>query len=64
MSQEVDGIFLEALLPLLPRLRGLHVIGCPKALHTAVIKAATTHTPSLKEFSFTVFVRPCFIGHL
>lgn len=55
MSQEVNGIFLEALLPLLPRLRGLHVIGCPKASHTVVIKAATTHTPLLKEFSFTVF---------
>lgn len=55
MSQEVNGIFLEVLLPLLPRLRGLHVIGCPKASHTVVIKAATTHTPLLKEFSFTVF---------
>ncbi|KAG1778702.1 hypothetical protein EV702DRAFT_1091226 [Suillus placidus] len=55
MSQEVNGIFLEALLPLLPRLRGLHVIGCSKAPHTVVIKAATTHTPSLKEFSFTIF---------
>ncbi|KAG1776571.1 hypothetical protein EV702DRAFT_1109380 [Suillus placidus] len=43
------------LLPLLPRLRGLHVIGCSKAPHTVVIKAATTHTPSLKEFSFTIF---------
>ncbi|KAG1789158.1 uncharacterized protein HD556DRAFT_1297242 [Suillus plorans] len=55
MSQEVNGILLEALLPLLPRLRGLHLIGCPKAPHTVVIKAATTHTPSLKEFSFTIF---------
>jgi hypothetical protein len=55
MSQEVNGIFLEELLPLLPRLRGLHVIGCSKAPHTVVIKAATTHTPSLKEFSFTIF---------
>lgn len=55
MSQEVNGIFLEALLPLLPRLRGLHIIGCSKAPHTVVIKAATTHTPSLKEFSFTIF---------
>lgn len=55
MSQEVNGVLLEALLPLLPRLRGLHVIGCSKAPHTVVIKAATTHTPSLKEFSFTIF---------
>lgn len=55
MSQEVNGIFLEALLPLLPRLRGLHVIGCSKAPHTVVIKAATTHAPLLKEFSFTIF---------
>ncbi|KAG1737575.1 uncharacterized protein EDB91DRAFT_1140778 [Suillus paluster] len=55
MSQEVNGVFLEALLPLLPRLRGLHIVGCSKASHTAVIKAATTHTPSLKELSFTIF---------
>lgn len=55
MSQEVNDILLEALLPLLPRLLGLHVIGCSKAPHTVVIKAATTHIPSLKEFSFTIF---------
>ncbi|KAG2136020.1 hypothetical protein DEU56DRAFT_737355 [Suillus clintonianus] len=55
MSQEVNGVFLEALLPLLPRLRGLHVVGCSKAPHTAVIKATTTHTPSLKALSFTIF---------
>jgi len=64
MSQEVNDIILEALLPLLPRLLGLHVIGCSKAPHTVVIKAATTHIPSLKEFSFTIFVRPCFVGCL
>ncbi|KAG1721443.1 hypothetical protein EDB19DRAFT_1646450 [Suillus lakei] len=58
MSQEVNGMFLEALLPLLPRLRGLHVIGCSKVPHTVVIKAATTHTPTLKEFSFTIFENP------
>ncbi|KAG1859282.1 hypothetical protein F4604DRAFT_1793244 [Suillus subluteus] len=58
MSQEVNGMLLEALLPLLPRLRGLHVIGCSKAPHAVVIKAATTHTPLLKEFSFTIFENP------
>ncbi|OAX42222.1 hypothetical protein K503DRAFT_734052 [Rhizopogon vinicolor AM-OR11-026] len=55
MSQEVNGVVLEALLPMLPRLRGLHVIGCSKASHLVVIKAVAAHTPLLKELSFTIF---------
>jgi hypothetical protein len=58
MSQEVNGVILEALLPMLPRLRGLHIIGCSKASHLVVIKAAAAYTPLLKELSFTIFVCP------
>ena len=56
MSQEVNDVVLEAMLPMLPRLRGLHIIGCSKASHSVVIKAAEAHAPLLKELSFTIFV--------
>ena len=61
MSQEANGVVLEALLPSLPHLRGLHVIGCPKASHSVVIPAVVAHAPLLKELSFTIFVCPFFI---
>ncbi|KAF8836995.1 hypothetical protein BDN67DRAFT_936054 [Paxillus ammoniavirescens] len=54
MSQDIDGTMLNITLAQLPRLRGLHIIGCPRVTHTVVLKALS-HTPDLRELSFTIF---------
>lgn len=56
MAQDMDATVLNATLAQLPRLRGLHVIGCPRITHIIVLKALT-HTPDLRELTFTIFVR-------
>ena len=55
MSQDTDPVLLSATLAQLPRLRGLHVIGCPRISHTTVLRALS-YTPDLRELSFTIFV--------
>ncbi|KAN0094643.1 hypothetical protein V8E55_002930 [Tylopilus felleus] len=54
MAQDMDATVLNATLAQLPRLRGLHVIGCPRITHIIVLKALT-HTPDLRELTFTIF---------
>ncbi|KAF9224869.1 hypothetical protein BS17DRAFT_779199 [Gyrodon lividus] len=54
MSQDIDEFVLNNTLAELPRLRGLHVIGCPRITHTVVLKALS-HTPDLRGLSFTIF---------
>ncbi|KAF8128660.1 hypothetical protein EV363DRAFT_1451638 [Boletus edulis] len=54
MSQDMDATVLNATLAHLPRLRGLHVIGCPRITHITVLKALS-HTPDIRELSFTIF---------
>ncbi|KIJ63567.1 hypothetical protein HYDPIDRAFT_40977 [Hydnomerulius pinastri MD-312] len=54
MSHDIDGSVLNNTLAQLPRLRGLHVIGCPRITHTAVLRALS-QTPDLRELSFTIF---------
>jgi hypothetical protein len=58
MSQDTDATVLNATLAQLPRLRGLHLIGCPRITHTTVLRALA-HTPDLRELSFTIFVGLC-----
>ena len=55
MSQDTDAAMLNATLAQLPRLRGLHVIGCPRITHITILKALS-HTPDLRELSLTIFV--------
>ncbi|KAF8558701.1 hypothetical protein OG21DRAFT_1379922, partial [Imleria badia] len=55
MSQDTDANVLNATLAQLPRLRGLHVIGCSRISHITVLKALS-HTPDLRELSLTIFV--------
>ncbi|KIK97307.1 hypothetical protein PAXRUDRAFT_825067 [Paxillus rubicundulus Ve08.2h10] len=54
MSQDIDASVLDNTLAQLHRLRGLHVIGCSRVTHTVVLKALS-HTPDLRELSFTIF---------
>ena len=57
MAQDLDATALDAILAHLPRLRGLHVIGCPRVTHSTVLRALS-HTPDLNELSLTIFVSP------
>ncbi|KAF9260733.1 hypothetical protein L218DRAFT_1051357 [Marasmius fiardii PR-910] len=52
MSNEVNEIVLEQLLPQLPKLVGLHIIGCPKVDHLAVMRLVS-HVPLLESLSFS-----------
>ncbi|KAG9308353.1 hypothetical protein JVU11DRAFT_12119 [Chiua virens] len=56
MAQDMDPTVLNTTLAQLPRLRGLHVINCPRISHSIVLKALS-HTPDLNELSFSIF--PC-----
>lgn len=55
MSQDLDTAMFNGVLAQLPRLRGLHVINCPRITHAAVL-TALVHTPDLLELSFSLFV--------
>ncbi|KAG7095711.1 hypothetical protein E1B28_006425 [Marasmius oreades] len=52
MSTEVNETVLEQLLPQLPRLVGLHIIGCPKVDHIVVMRLVS-HVPQLESLSFS-----------
>jgi len=48
-----EGI-LESALTQVPRLLGLHIIGCPRVDYTTVLRCSA-HTPLLESLSFTAF---------
>ncbi|KAH7883008.1 hypothetical protein F5I97DRAFT_1930608 [Phlebopus sp. FC_14] len=54
MSHDIESSILHATLEHLPRLRGLHIIGCLKLTHSVVLRALS-HTPDLRELSLTIF---------
>jgi len=56
MSTELNNTVLEKALSHLPRLLGLHIIGCPNIDHVKVLKLIS-HTPLLESLAFTVTVR-------
>jgi hypothetical protein len=56
MSNELNEVVLESALSCLPRLRGLHVVGCPKVDHLAVLRLVS-HTPLLESLAVTIPVR-------
>lgn len=57
MSTELNEGVLESALSCLPRLSGLHVIGCPKVDYLSVLRLLS-HTPLLESLSVTIPVRP------
>lgn len=52
MMTDLNEDVLESALQQLPELRGLHVIGCPKADHNCVLRVAR-HTPLLENLSIS-----------
>lgn len=56
MSIELNETVLESVVAELPNLLGLHVVGCPKVDHVAVLRAVA-HTPLLENLSMTTTVR-------
>ncbi|KAI8989173.1 hypothetical protein BD414DRAFT_536472 [Trametes punicea] len=52
--QTLNSDILEAILPSLPNLTRLHVVGCPK-VDQAVILRIIAHTPSLESLAFTTY---------
>ncbi|KAI0772780.1 hypothetical protein BD413DRAFT_473522 [Trametes elegans] len=52
--QSLSLDILDTILPNLPNLTRLHVIGCPKVNHTAVLRAIA-HTPNLESLAFTSY---------
>ncbi|KAH7919397.1 hypothetical protein BV22DRAFT_1040932 [Leucogyrophana mollusca] len=57
MSQDLNETVLESTVVQLPKLLGLHVVGCSKISHVVILKTVL-HTPLLEELSFTV-IEPC-----
>jgi hypothetical protein len=57
MTTDLNEEVLEAALAQLPDLRGLHVIGCPKADHNCVLRVVR-HNPLLENLSMSTSV--CF----
>lgn len=55
MSNELNETVLESVLVQLPGLLGLHVVGCSKVDHVAVLRLVS-HTPLLEDLSFTTTV--------
>jgi len=60
MCSELNEGVLESALSCLPDLRGLHVIGCPKVDHLAILRLAS-HTPLLESLAITIPVRATFL---
>lgn len=56
MMTDLNEEVLDAALAQLPDLRGLHVIGCPKADHNCVLRVVR-HTPSVENLSLSTSVR-------
>ena len=56
MSTDLNVGVLESALACLPSLRGLHVIGCPKVDHAAVLRLVS-HTPLLESLAVTIPVQ-------
>lgn len=56
MTNELNVQTLERVLEQVPQLQGLHIIGCARVDHTAVLKAIK-HVTDLESLSFTVMVR-------
>ncbi|KAI0372450.1 hypothetical protein BV20DRAFT_1062018 [Pilatotrama ljubarskyi] len=52
--QSLNVEILETVLPNLPNLTRLHVVGCPKVDHTAVLRLLS-HTPNLESLAFTCY---------
>lgn len=52
MCNELNEIVLENVLKTLPRLRGLHVVGCPRVDHICVL-GLLSNTPLLENLTFT-----------
>ncbi|KAH7906943.1 hypothetical protein BJ138DRAFT_558559 [Hygrophoropsis aurantiaca] len=52
-SPDLHESILDATVAQLPRLRGLHVIGCPKIGHASMLQAVM-HTPLLEDLSLTI----------
>ncbi|KIP10775.1 hypothetical protein PHLGIDRAFT_84443 [Phlebiopsis gigantea 11061_1 CR5-6] len=52
--QELNDCILETMLPHLPNLTSLSVVGCSKVEHGTILHA-TRHTPKLRNLAFTVW---------
>jgi hypothetical protein len=55
MTNELNVETLDAVLEQVPELQSLHIIGCARVDHAAVLKALT-HVPELESLSFTATV--------
>lgn len=55
MINELREDILKGILRSLPKLRGLHVVGCSKVDHSAVLRQVI-HTPLLESLSMTTIV--------
>ena len=55
MINDLNEVVLELALPLFTNLVGLHIIGCPKIDHVAVLRLVS-HTPLLESLSMTTTV--------
>ena len=55
-SRECNEVVLESLLPPGSNLHGLHIVGCQKISHQAVLRLVS-NTPLLESLSFTTWVR-------
>ncbi|PCH36878.1 hypothetical protein WOLCODRAFT_127783 [Wolfiporia cocos MD-104 SS10] len=50
--KDLNDCVLESTLSQLPRLTGLHIMGCPRIDHHSVLRL-TSHTPNLESLAFT-----------
>ena len=55
MITDLNEAVLESALALFTNLVGLHIVGCPKVDHVAVLRL-TSHTPLLESLSLTTTV--------
>lgn len=53
MISDLNSNILTSMLPYLPRLRGLHIIGCPGVDHVAIVHALR-HFPLLESLAFSM----------
>ena len=58
MISDLNSNILTSMLPYLPRLRGLHIIGCPGVDHVAIVHALR-HFPLLESLAFSMSVSGC-----
>ncbi|TFK52940.1 hypothetical protein OE88DRAFT_1711773 [Heliocybe sulcata] len=58
MASDLNELVLRQALCNLPNLTGLHVIGCGKTDHVAVLKLATVFSPKLESLSMTTWENP------